>query len=438
MSHKNPQSVALDRKMPWATRVSVVFDTAPRIAGQDSAVWMDRRREQEKLAFRVPLRGDHIIVDGPTGTGKTSLTLTSLKQTRTRYVMVPVVHGFDWSRLCAAALYSTRDPDVPGPSSSVGIEPGLHTLALKLESGHSSLRSQNVPRERAEWASGVDEHMFAQLLQRENASLVVDDAEEADGDLLRRLANVAKLLSTDRDSPPNAKVIFVGTGDIYARLIAAKPQLDSRVFEISLGTLPEIGRGWDFLRQGFVSLGIPHPGNDRSTSADLEGVVRAVYDAADGLPKALNELGKAICEDCRGGAVSAKRLVSIAQGQTLQNWKKCFQRASVLMAGLGAFPVARDVFRALASKGIGTIHDCDDVHAALDGALGFDQVEIGLDKLVELKFLTRTGPNRAVAYVNDPALAHSLEVVSRNPRAFHRADRVFLQGDGQLDLGFGS
>jgi hypothetical protein len=414
--------------------VGIVFNTLPRIAGSSGTIWIDRAKEQEKFDFYVATQGDHVVVDGPTGTGKTSLAFTGLQAQKREFARVVVTEGMQWSRLCAEAM----GPATATGSTTVhsfGIDTGLPTLVFKRHEatpGDPPPHVKHVP----DWAQKIDEHSLARAMIAAKVSLMIDDVEAADEALILRMANLAKLLSSDPSCPVAAKVVFVGTGDVFRRLYLAKPQLEGRMRQVSLGTLPERGRSWDFLRQGFERLGRRHAGVIADDKRHMKRVVETVFAAADGLPKALNELGKEIARPAKDHDIRASDVIDAAVKKAQDNWRRYRREAKRVIEGLRAFPGARAVASHMHEVGIGIIHHADDVHSALAAKWTAEQVDFGIEQLVALRFATRTGRDREVLFVQEPALAHTLGVVLQNPAEYRGADELASANRDQMDLLF--
>src|SRR2546423_845817 len=72
----------------WSERVNRVFDTEPRNGGDPNAVWLPRTEIENQFSNLLAQDGVHICVDGPSGTGKSSLVLTQLRKTSRRVITI--------------------------------------------------------------------------------------------------------------------------------------------------------------------------------------------------------------------------------------------------------------------------------------------------------------------------------------------------------------
>lgn len=422
-------------KYHYVLQVGIVFNTQPRLGTDTNCVWVSRQREQDQFAKYFLAQGLHVLLDGPTGTGKTSLAITALATVRARYAKVVVADGMTWPQFCvnastaAAPARARREREV-----LAGIEGGMPTLLYRATSSASSAESQQQAVQ--EWAATATEYDVARIMQAENIALMIDDAESASPELVLRLANLAKLLTTEVGGAAAAKLIVVGTGDICRRLYMAKPALEKRVGEVSLGTFPDRKESWDFLRRGFERLKRLHPGNSAipAQKASLPRAIDAVYEAADGLPKALNDLGRDVALEAEYRDISVATLVEVANAKALQNWRQYKRECRDLFGCLQSNPITRDIVAYLYERGVGRIHDSEDIHGVLDQRSSDSQVEHALAELCAIGFLTRTGISNQVVFVQSPSLAHTLGVVLRDPKKYPGATDLLQRNDGQMWL----
>ena len=95
---------------------------------------------------------------------------------------------------------------------------------------------------------------------------------------------------------------------------------------------------------------------------------------------------------------------------------------------------ARMVLRYLFATGVNHIYRWDDITAQLAGTASGCDIADGLQQLVDAKLLTLTGYNDDVIYFKDLELAHSLDVISRDPARYRFTESNFAPL-GQLSLG---
>jgi hypothetical protein len=302
----------------------------------------------------------------------------------------------------------------------VGLDKGLPVAKLRL-----SLRSARDDLSLADrLANTWTEHDVARRLVELDAVLLIDDFERARDDLVLRIADLCKLL-TQAYVSVNSRVVLVGSGDIYQRLLKQNPALDERVSQVSLGAFKYRNDARAFMILGFNRLNLWHPWNSRfprefeqrSKCAD------AIWEAADGLPKSLNRLGYDIALRAEGRkAVSAHDIIDQSQKMTEEHWIQYAQEYPEVIAYLEATPAAVSIVRCLYEHGIARIHKLPHVidRVATQGTATLTEaaLEEAINDLASVGFLVRTGKSGELLFVRDPTAAHTLGVVMRDPSRF--------------------
>lgn len=408
----------------WLKKVSQVFDTRPRDASGRKVVWLPRD-EQERKILELLTSTKHICVDGPTGTGKTSLAITTLGLSKVKYVPIQIVSNMSWREFCKNLVRRTP-ANVDRKLSSefkVGLETGLPTATMQVTLGSTSHHDQQL----IELAKGWTEHDICHLMQKENKTLLIDDFEKASDEIVTRVADMAKLL-TQTYSSKKCKLVIVGTDDIFRRIFSKDPSLEARLSEISLGAFPSKNTSWKYLLLGFEALDLAHPGNSKLASerSKLETCINAVFEAANGLPKSLTDLGWEIASrSYRRPGITASDISSQAK-RIVKNKARSYRRLYPdLMAQLRGNATVRDIFRFLLESGVGQIFYMDDIINGLHEKISSGETEKAVDRLVELDLLTQTGINNDVLFFKDLPFAHTLGVISRNPGDFGLNSREF-------------
>ena len=77
-----------NERINWLSRIDNAFGTRSRDGSIKGAVWLKREKQENTLFDTLATPTPHVCVDGPTGTGKTSLVLTQLHRTKSEYVYI--------------------------------------------------------------------------------------------------------------------------------------------------------------------------------------------------------------------------------------------------------------------------------------------------------------------------------------------------------------
>lgn len=251
------------------TRIEQLFGSRPRDGTEDGVLWHRRAKLETRLSQLLSARSQNICVDGPTGSGKSSLAITVLSKIRQPYVWVPVVSDMQWPDFCEdIILRSLRTVLLSRPHGGAG------TVKLQLDAKSSltaeeiinplkllkrisidvadSLKAEGVLREQARtWKLGDVEN----FLEENGFSLLIDDFEKAPDELVQTIADLCKRM-TIRSAP---KCVIVGTGETFARLYRADEGLDGRLAELSVASFGSEIEVWNYLNDGFELLGFDTP-----------------------------------------------------------------------------------------------------------------------------------------------------------------------------------
>lgn len=249
----------------WTKKVGKVFNTRPRIGSNKETVWLNRIHTSQRFAEAFDRPGTHVCLDGPSGAGKTSLAITHLFGKGIRHAAVQLTENMDWVEFCRLILENVSNEE---SSLSGEIEVGIEN-ALPVAKFRISLGSTSRPSDRPDYADsvarGMTEHDVARRLCELNAALYIDDVERANEPLVGRLSDLCKLL-TQGVNADNAKLILVGSGEVYQRFYKRNPSLDERLLQVSLGAFKHQNDSWKFLAKGFEKLRLRHPGNSEFAS----------------------------------------------------------------------------------------------------------------------------------------------------------------------------
>jgi AAA domain len=415
-------------------RVNQVFDTRPR-DGAKAPMWLPRPKMEDHFNDLLYQSGAHICVDGPSGTGKSSLVKTQLSKENKKVIAVQITSKMDWTDLCREII-----GDITKTDSNFSIEMLLGIRADLIPNASVKLgyrRKSRGTNELKQWkavGSLINESDLCRALQASGSVLYIDDFEKADRDLVTRVADTCKLMTQSF----SGKIVIVGTGDIYYRIMSTEPALESRLLSLSVGALPSADDAWQFLCRGFDALHISHPQQqydkgkvkyDRLLECKI-----AVDDAAGGLPKALNEFGRRISlTKISGGAIALSDMEDIAKKtvyEKIDEYGKQFPKLEELLVSKLEL---RLLLGAIYRRKIGTILNSEDIFRDCQNQLSRDQFEDAIHDLVEAKIITQTGKNRETLFISNLYLAHIFGVCA-NKHSQYGLDPRLYGSLGQLSL----
>ena len=342
----------------------------------------------------------------------------------------------DWAEFCKRLINPVSNEESSlSAEIDLGVDKGLPHAKFRVALG-SKVRPSDDLEHLIAIAKSWNEHDVCDHMVKQNTALLIDDFERANEEIVRRVSDMCKLL-TQSYQKPYAKIIVVGTNDICKRLYEANSSLESRLEEISLGTLPTKYDSWRFLLLGFAALHLKHPANDKYVTEEQRNeCVQAVYEAADGLPKSLNELGRDISlkgiDRSRVSPSDVLQVTSLMPKKNLNLYRREFPQIIKCVQGNLA---VRSVLQHLYKEGIGHIHDWDDIVASLQLSFSEDQLDNAICQLIDAGFLVRTGRNGNVLFVSKPTLAHTLGVLVSYPDKYQVPQSLYGR-DGQLAFSF--
>jgi AAA domain-containing protein len=83
----------------FGQQLGTVFSTQPT-AGENKKLWFPRDELERDMSYVLGNATQHICVDGPSGTGKTSLAQHVMVKNRSPFMLVQVYKGMTWSEFC--------------------------------------------------------------------------------------------------------------------------------------------------------------------------------------------------------------------------------------------------------------------------------------------------------------------------------------------------
>ncbi|MBS1700715.1 MAG: AAA family ATPase [Armatimonadetes bacterium] len=404
--------------------INKVFSTYPRNGSERGASWLHRKPLEDEFNQAL-VAGLHIVVDGPTGAGKSSLAITTLEKQKRSYKLIQVTEFMDWLSFCRMFIEPQKNPTISTKiAGSVGSEKLiLPKLNVATEIGTTSKASDDfdlLQKVVATW----QEHQMCEFLTANELTLMIDDFENANDDLVSRIVGICRLL-TESYRNETTSVVIVGTNNTSARLFSKAPSLDGRMTHICVGTLVGQGVSWQFLSLGFKKLRLFYPGSDKfSTKQDLIQSIDAVQKATGGLPKSLNDLGKKICSKVLVQDGRERIAYSDIKEACNSHFTKSISECKRLFPGIARCvkddPASKDILNFLFDNGVGNIVSEGEILYAVSPMHSPEIVLDSLDTLIKHGFLARTGRNEEFIFPTDPKFAHVLGYVVANESEFKK------------------
>ena len=287
-------------------------------------------------------------------------------------------------------------------------------------------------------AKEFDLHKLAHVLATLDVVLILDDFEKASLDLQERVADLAKLL-TDTFRARHARILFVGTHDIYRRILKSDISLSARVKQVSVGTLEHQGNSWNYLSRGFEHLGFYYPGKTKFEGRyPLKEVIATVYESANGLLKSLSDLGKSIATRVNGKTVSEAAIMKECKALLHSSIRDYESQLPGFVNDIVNSPGKKLLMKWLFKEGVGKIHNLDTLKMKVGEAqLPEDQIIRAYDDLKAQEFLVQIGlrDHDRTFYVNDPRFTHVFGVICTH-YAKYGIDKEICRLTGQLELPF--
>jgi hypothetical protein len=429
--------------MPKLTSQTIekVFSPYPRYGYEKNTHWIKRKEEEETLDKILNQSGQSACVDGPTGSGKTSLVLTTLKRKKIDFVYVQLTKNMTWDDFCRKLL----NTHVNNCTSfdfyfETGIDKGLPVFKAHFGFKSSKNKLDDLEYEDKLIARMTD-HKICEILQENNVALVVDDFERSDKIILNNIAEMCKLILNTYQAP-NLHLLIVGIDDIYGKLIEANKSLPNRVTELSLGTICNSDSSWIYLIEGFSKLNLNHIVNEYNnnigdtTMNDLKECKEYCYNAADGLVKALNNLGHQISSNASSvGRISKATIIKVSKQMFEDNVNSYNRRYPQILETIALNPFIKMLINKLYTRGIGRIHKWSEITSEFDYSTDSKQIDLAIKELIKINFLTSTGKQGDVLYVTDPILAHTFGVAISNKKLYD-LPRILESENLQLNLAF--
>jgi hypothetical protein len=418
-----------------AQKISLAFSTQPT-RGENEKLWLRRETLERELSYQLGTLDQHLCIDGPSGTGKTSLVQKILSVRDRDFMHVQLTPDMRWKDFTRQFVEIPNRTKTSREASAKGI------LSLFRLSGELNFRygdefsekdSYELLLKKAEqWGS----HDVAKWVHDNEIVLIVDDFELADDDTVSRIAAVCKLLGQSY----RGKVVLIGMDDVLKKLLKQNQALTHRISEITVGGLADIGESIGYLNKKFDFLGIRTPASDRRCSkGEKEEYARYIFDAANGLLKQLNWLGQQLVENI--GPVERLSLAAtrevckrIISDFRFKNREGIRQISSVLERNSDF----ADVFEFLASKAVSSITRISEIEEHLQGKYRVDSIKSALEYLEENHVVVTTGASDLRIFFKNPPLMNCIAAHIRRGIDYGwvpSRDKEVASGFGQMSLG---
>jgi hypothetical protein len=406
-----------------STNFNEVFFITPRDGYKKGNLWIPRKEENELSSYLDDL-GVNICIDGPTGTGKSSLALTILKRKKVDFLLVIVTKSMTWKDFCRQLLKANvNDDSALEWNVELGIDKGLPLFKL-----HFGMKPNMNSLDEFELEDRIIDRMtddtISQVLYERKVALLIDNFEQASEDIQINVSEMCRLL-TQKYISQKTRIVIVGTDDIYRRLRKNSRALEGRLKEIGIGTIQDWSHAWKFLLDGFNKLKLSHPASDfenkinNVTERDLNDCRISCYEAADGLLKSLNELGKTIVKNATvNNRISPATIKNVCKTYIDSNIKTFSLEFTKFANTLKGNALAKLIALYFYEKGIGQFHNWNEVLSGIKNKTKDGTFEKAIDELVNIGFLTRTGFEGEILNVTDPTFAHLVGTIIRHPAKY--------------------
>jgi hypothetical protein len=189
---------------PFSKHITKVFYTTPRDGYKTGNLWI-KRREEDMLHSLLEAIGVSVCIDGPTGTGKSSLAITVLKQKKINFLIVQVTQNMSWKEFCqrllSLSIYNNSDSNR---------NPNIEALPIfKKHFGISDSYSISDLDLEEKIISRLNDHEICNLLHKSELTLVIDDFERASPEILSYVGEMCKLFTLSYISA-KAKLVIIG------------------------------------------------------------------------------------------------------------------------------------------------------------------------------------------------------------------------------------
>jgi|GEM_PF-5414733 len=402
--------------------IADVFGSQPRIGGK---YWWKRgqssERELEQL-FSQTTSKKVIVIDGPSGVGKTSLAYRTLYRVQARYNYVAINRFMTWKEFCKSII---SVPKLRDETSTRKLGFSLRQLLPGGSIDTEHVRQFDSIRELAysdQYLENVSIDTILDVMVRENVCLIVDDFEEASEELLPRVSQLARKLGNVIHNGAHSKIVILSCKRSFEKLLQCVDTLDGRIHHLTIGGLENAPQCWAFLAKGLELLSIKHPGDStiEGEKAYLPSLASFTYDATGGILKSLTELGEELAtKSIRNHSLKGTTAISIVKAYAQNNIDKYVRRFDENTRMLAENEHAAAVMRYIFQQGVNRCHIFADLQSKLTKSDPEVSAESGVSTLIAAGFLIPTGVNGSRFFTARPNYALAF-CVARNRRTHYR------------------
>lgn len=425
-----------------------------------NAFWHKRSKLEERLSQIIRAKSQNVCIDGPTGSGKTSLALTVLSRAGNKIIWIPVVNNMSWVDFCEEIFktswrINSSLSNKGTKALSINLETtkplSVHDLVSPLKfldrikfSLNDGNGDQKTLLEASKKWSISDVEAF---INDNDITILIDDFEKATSELVTKIADLCKNLTFSAGN----KAVIIGTGSTFERLYNSDEGLDGRLAEISVASFGSKDEVWHYMNDGFERLGFNTPRAQlrykNITKDDANKIEIALYEAADGMPKYINELALRICQRILNDEnqsndkkikVTVNDIVTESNDMLRENISRCNKKVKEAERHLRVSVEFRLVLKAVFDMGANSVHSVDSLikHVQkIDENFSEEQFESGIQTLKSLGLYVQTGKSGEVIFAKDPMFSHVLGLICGNPSKYGKDERLYgLFGQRSLPL----
>lgn len=375
-----------------------VFSTQP-IGEWREDIWLPRAPLERDFAYIIGAGSQHICIDGPSGTGKTSLTQSMFYRYAKPYIAVQVYDRMTWSQFCRNFVEAPRATKIADTSAINGVfkffAPPSLDFTFNYTREWSAKDSAEVVNAMADVWTPDD---VGRCMAINDFTLIVDDFERASDDLVGNIATLVKLMGQSY----KGRVVIVGTDDVLMKVINKNSSISARVSEITVDGLGSPSDSANFIMRKFKLLGVKTPYLKGASALELQTLI---YSSTSGLLKDLNELGLALAR-----SISSKRILSLAavrnicQNMIKEKAYKMRQQCRALARVVNSSIESQTVIEYLAKRGASKATFVAEIQDALAEKLDEDKIEEILAVLEHEKIIAVTGIDRRKIFFRNPMM----------------------------------